>query len=57
MIPAGVLGRVADAWSYPASYVAARPSKRWPFPFLWLARRQRAPSDGLESGAPSTGRR
>jgi MFS family permease len=50
------LGRVADAWSYPASYVAGAVIQSVALPFLWLARRERAPADAIHDGpavAPS----
>jgi hypothetical protein len=43
-----VLGRVADAYSYPASYVVSAAIQAGSIPFLWLARRQRAASDMAE---------
>jgi predicted MFS family arabinose efflux permease len=42
-----VLGRVADAWSYPASYVCSAAFQALAIPFIWLARRQRAPSEPM----------
>ena len=45
------LGRVADLWSYPASYVAAAGVEALAWPFLLLARRERAPSDAFAPGA------
>lgn len=42
-----VLGKVADAWSYPASYVCSGAIQALAIPFLWLARRERAASDPL----------
>lgn len=42
-----VLGRVADAWSYPASYVASAAIQALALPFIWLARRERATSEGM----------
>ena len=44
------LGRAADAWGYPASYVAAAGVELLALPLVWLARRERAPSDPI--GAP-----
>ena len=43
-----VLGRVADAYSYPASYVVSAAIQAGSIPFLWLARRERARSDMAE---------
>src|SRR5687767_1848741 len=44
-----VLGRSADAWSYPASYIVAAAIDALALPFLWLARRQQAASDSIPS--------
>jgi MFS family permease len=41
------LGRVAERWGYPASYVAAAGVELLAVPFLLLARRERAPSDPI----------
>jgi MFS family permease len=40
-----ILGRSADLWSYPASYVVSAAIQSLALPFLWLARRERAPAD------------
>ncbi|GIF73482.1 MFS transporter [Asanoa siamensis] len=40
-----ILGRVADVWSYPASYVVSGVISAFALPFLALARAQRAPAD------------
>lgn len=40
-----ILGRVADAFSYPASYLASAVIQAGAMPFIWLARRERAKSD------------
>jgi MFS family permease len=42
-----MLGRVADAWSYPASYVASAAIQAGSLPFIWLARRQSVPTDSM----------
>jgi MFS family permease len=42
-----VLGRVADAWSYPASYVCSAAIHALALPFIWRARREQAASDAL----------
>ena len=47
-----LLGRAADAWSYPASYLCSAAIQALAIPFTWLARRERAPSDGMDSGPP-----
>ena len=50
------LGRVADAWGYGASYVAAAAVELLTLPFLLLARGERAPSDRVapEVAAPAS---
>ncbi len=45
-----LLGRAADVWSYPASYAVSAAVQALALPFLWLARRERAPSDNASSG-------
>jgi MFS family permease len=42
-----ILGKVADVWSYPASYVGSAAFQALAIPFIWLARRQRAASEPL----------
>jgi MFS family permease len=42
-----ILGRVADAWSYPASYVASAAIQAGSLPFIWLARRRKASTDSI----------
>jgi MFS family permease len=42
------LGRIADAWSYSASYVAAAAVHVLALPFAILARLEKAPSDPIE---------
>jgi hypothetical protein len=37
-----LLGKVADAWSYPASYVCRGAIQALAIPFIWLAHRERA---------------
>ncbi len=44
-----VLGRVADAWSYGASYVVSSAISLVAVPFFVLARREQAPSDPIEA--------
>jgi len=41
------LGRTADAFGYPASYVAAAAIQALAVPFVFLARRENAPSDPI----------
>ncbi|GIF65564.1 hypothetical protein Ais01nite_35990 [Asanoa ishikariensis] len=40
-----ILGRSADVWSYPTSYVISGVISAFAWPFLALARKQQAPSD------------
>jgi MFS family permease len=40
-----LLGRSADAWGYPASYVGGAAIQALAIPFIWLAQRSRAPAD------------
>jgi MFS family permease len=42
-----VLGRAADAWSYPASYVFSAAIQSLALPFVWLARREGAAADPI----------
>ena len=50
------LGRIADAWSYAVSYVVAGGLEALALPFVWLARRERAPSDPVEVTPPAARR-
>lgn len=43
-----VLGRVADIWSYPASYFGAALFQWAALPFIYLARRQKPSSDNIQ---------
>ena len=45
-----VLGRIADAAGYPASYFASAAIEVLALPFILLARRERAPSDPIAKG-------
>ncbi len=40
-----VLGKTADVWGYPVAYLGSAVIQAMALPFLWLARRERAPSD------------
>jgi MFS family permease len=40
-----ILGRVADAWSYPASYLVCAVFQAGSVPFIWLARREKPAAD------------
>jgi MFS family permease len=44
-----ILGRAADAWSYPVSYAGSAAIQALALPFLWLARRERAESDSISA--------
>jgi MFS family permease len=46
-----ILGKVADAWSYPASYVCGAAIQALAIPFIWLARRERAATDAMSHAA------
>ena len=45
-----VLGKVADVWSYPASYVVSAGIQALSIPFTWLARREQSSADIIEGG-------
>ncbi|MEV0717753.1 MFS transporter [Asanoa sp. NPDC050611] len=49
-----ILGRVADVWSYPASYVVSGVISAFALPFLALSRAQRTPTDTAVTGAGPT---
>jgi hypothetical protein len=42
-----MLGRLADAWGYPASYVASAVIQALSIPFIWLAHCEHATSDEI----------
>ena len=42
-----ILGRAADVWGYPASYVCSSAIQVLAIPFFWLARSERAASDAI----------
>jgi MFS family permease len=48
------LGRTADVFGYPASYVASGALQALAIPFAFLARRENAPSDPIDDGAVAT---
>ncbi|HET6617353.1 MAG TPA: MFS transporter [Gemmatimonadota bacterium] len=50
------LGRAADAWSYPASYVCGAVIEALSLPFLWLARRERTTADPISDDRRSSAR-
>jgi MFS family permease len=51
-----ILGRVADAWGYPISYVCTAGIQALSVPFLWLARRENTDADSLAETSPRTRR-
>jgi len=50
-----VLGRAADAWSYPASYLLAAAIDALALPFLWLARQQETGADSIPAEPATEG--
>jgi len=48
-----LLGRAADAWGYPLSYVCSAGIQMLSIPFLWLARREAADADVADRSAGS----
>ncbi|HEX6739166.1 MAG TPA: MFS transporter [Vicinamibacteria bacterium] len=50
------LGRAADAWGYPASYLCGAAIHALAIPFAWLARRENAPSDPFTAPGQGVGR-
>ncbi len=42
-----VLGKTADAWGYPASYLASAAIQALALPFCWLAMRERTDADAM----------
>jgi MFS family permease len=48
------LGKAADVWGYPVSYLFGAAIQALALPFVWLARRENAESDPME-GAPTKG--
>ena len=42
-----ILGRVADVWGYPVSYICTAAIQALAIPFIWLARRERVASDAI----------
>ena len=46
------LGRAADQWGYPVSYACGAAIQALAIPFVWLARRERAPSDAMNAHQP-----
>jgi hypothetical protein len=46
------LGRVADGWGYPASFLVGAAVQTIALPFILLARRERATSDPIVATEP-----
>jgi MFS family permease len=46
-----VLGRTADVWGYPASYIAGAAIQALALPFIWQARREGAAADATDAPA------
>ena len=44
-----MLGKAADVWSYPATYILSAGIQALAIPFTWLARREKASSDGIQA--------
>src|SRR4030095_15618407 len=44
-----LLGKAADVWSYPTSYIFSAAIQALAVPFTWLARREKAASDAIRS--------
>jgi hypothetical protein len=44
-----LLGKAADVWSYPASYIFCAAIQALAIPFIWLARHENAASDAIQS--------
>jgi MFS family permease len=44
-----MLGKAADVWSYPISYVGCAAIQALSLPFIWLARRERAKADATDA--------
>jgi len=45
-----LLGKAADVWSYPVSYVFSAVFQAFALPFAWLARREKATQDEITEG-------
>jgi MFS family permease len=46
-----VLGKAADVWGYPASYLGGAAIQALALPFIWQARRERAAADATDAPA------
>jgi MFS family permease len=51
-----MLGRTADVWGYPLSYVCSAGIQVLSVPFLWLARREAADADVTDASGVRAGR-
>ena len=52
-----ILGRTADIYGYPASYMVAGVIRAFALPFVYLARREHSPSDPILADPPRPSRR
>jgi MFS family permease len=50
-----LLGRAADVWGYPLSYVCTAGIQLLSVPFLWLARREKTHADVIDRSDPPVG--
>ena len=50
-----MLGRAADVWGYPASYLSSAAIQALAIPFFWLAQTERAASDDMVVGERTSG--
>ena len=46
-----VLGKTADVWGYPASYIVGAAIQALSLPFIWQASRERSPADATDAPA------
>jgi MFS family permease len=46
-----ILGKAADVWNYPVSYLLSSSLQALSLPFLWLARRERVKADEIRSSS------
>lgn len=51
-----ILGKAADVWGYPISYVGSAVVQALAIPFIWLARRERATSDAIDGSLADSAR-
>jgi MFS family permease len=51
-----VLGKVADVWSYPTTYIVSAGIQALSVPFTWLARHEKTSTDVIEPGKVTRGK-